>query len=302
MIQIRFHGRGGHGIKTASRILGTAAFLEGLEAQDSPLYGAERRGAPIVAFTRIDRQPIRMRGMIADPDIVIVADETLLANTPGNPLEGVKGSCAVFVNTAVSLATLRKDISVTDHVSAADITSLVVDSFGSPRALSGAMGSIACRLCGLITKKTMSRAVTEELTSLGLTDAAVAKNVRLAETCFRLVKPVVLAQDNPEAIPHKIHAPIKLESHPATISAPSIYAHGNTQMRHTGTWRFKRPEIDLTRCTKCGICVLRCPDGAMALDADGYPVIDYEQCKGCLICTHECPLHLIATEKEVRIQ
>ena len=302
MIQIRFHGRGGHGIKTASRILGTAAFLEGYEAQDSPLYGAERRGAPIVAFTRIDRQPIRMRGMIETPDIVVVADETLVAHTPGNPLDGVNRYCTVFVNTAVNHQTLRKDISVTDHVSATDVTSLVIDSFGSPRALSGAIGSIACRLSGLITQKTMRRAVTEELTSLGLTDEAVAKNADLAETCFKLVKPVVLAKNKPSPIPHEINAPIRIESHPATISAPSIYAHGNTLLRHTGTWRFKRPEIDLTRCTKCGICVLRCPDGAMALDAEGYPLIDYEQCKGCLICTMECPLHLIAAEKEVRIQ
>ncbi|MDH5576003.1 MAG: 2-oxoacid:acceptor oxidoreductase family protein, partial [Nitrospirota bacterium] len=58
MIRIRFHGRGGHGVKTASRIVGTAAFLAGYQVQDSPIYGAERRGAPVTAFTRIDTTSI----------------------------------------------------------------------------------------------------------------------------------------------------------------------------------------------------------------------------------------------------
>ncbi|MGR3301353.1 MAG: 2-oxoacid:acceptor oxidoreductase family protein, partial [Candidatus Scalindua sp.] len=56
--RIRFYGRGGQGMKTASRIVGTASFLEGFFVQDSPLYGAERRGAPMVAFTRLSKEPI----------------------------------------------------------------------------------------------------------------------------------------------------------------------------------------------------------------------------------------------------
>ncbi|MBT7756875.1 MAG: hypothetical protein HN732_06075, partial [Rhodospirillaceae bacterium] len=61
MYRIRFHGRGGQGMKTASRLLGTALFESGLEVQDAPKYGAERRGAPMSAFVRTDRQPIHER-------------------------------------------------------------------------------------------------------------------------------------------------------------------------------------------------------------------------------------------------
>jgi len=85
---VRFHGRCGQGAKTASRILGTAAFLDGFIAQDSPLHGAERRGAPVVAFTRIARAPILERGVIAQPDLVVVADETLLRDPAARVLEG----------------------------------------------------------------------------------------------------------------------------------------------------------------------------------------------------------------------
>ena len=90
MLRVSFHGRGGQGAKVASRVLGTAAFIEGYYAQDFPLYGAERRGAPIASFTRISREPVLERGIIAEPDIVIVMDETLLDDKMANPLSGVE--------------------------------------------------------------------------------------------------------------------------------------------------------------------------------------------------------------------
>jgi 2-oxoacid:acceptor oxidoreductase gamma subunit (pyruvate/2-ketoisovalerate family) len=89
MRRIRFHGRGSQGMKTASRIIGTAAFWEGHQAQDSPVYGAERRGAPMVAFTRITDEPILELGLIAIPDIVVVADETLLDDPQVRPPQGL---------------------------------------------------------------------------------------------------------------------------------------------------------------------------------------------------------------------
>jgi pyruvate ferredoxin oxidoreductase gamma subunit len=69
--RIRLHGRGGEGVKLASRIVSRAAFLAGRTVQDSPLYGAERRGAPVVAFVRFsDGGPIAERGYIERPDAV----------------------------------------------------------------------------------------------------------------------------------------------------------------------------------------------------------------------------------------
>ena len=87
MYRIRFHGRGGQGMKTASRILGTAFFLEGFEVQDAPRYGAERRGAPIFAYVRANRQAIQERGVIHRPDLVIVADDSLV------PVPGAGAVC-----------------------------------------------------------------------------------------------------------------------------------------------------------------------------------------------------------------
>ena len=68
MFRVRFHGRGGQGMKTASRILGSAAFHAGYMVQDSPIYGAERRGAPMSAFVRITHQPLIMRSSLLRPE------------------------------------------------------------------------------------------------------------------------------------------------------------------------------------------------------------------------------------------
>jgi 2-oxoacid:acceptor oxidoreductase, gamma subunit, pyruvate/2-ketoisovalerate family len=100
MLSLRFHGRGGQGAKVASRILGTAAFLEGFYVQDFPLYGAERRGAPITAFVYISEDPIMERGVISDPDMVVVMDETLLQDTRARPLYGLRKNGVILINTS----------------------------------------------------------------------------------------------------------------------------------------------------------------------------------------------------------
>jgi Pyruvate:ferredoxin oxidoreductase and related 2-oxoacid:ferredoxin oxidoreductases, gamma subunit len=90
IIRVRFHGRGGQGAKTASRILGTAAFNEGMNVQDSPVYGAERRGAPVTAFTRIADTDILERGYVFDPDLVMVMDRTLIDSPIARVTDGIR--------------------------------------------------------------------------------------------------------------------------------------------------------------------------------------------------------------------
>jgi len=78
MIEIRFHGRGGQGAVVASKILASALFKEGKSVQSFPSFGVERRGAPVMAFLRVDDQPIRLRTNVYHPDHVVVLDSTLI--------------------------------------------------------------------------------------------------------------------------------------------------------------------------------------------------------------------------------
>ena len=295
MIRIRFHGRGGHGIKTASRIVGTAAFLAGYQVQDSPIYGAERRGAPVTAFTRMDTTPILERGIIPEPDLIICGDETLLESTAIGVLSGVETASAVFINTG-NLEALKAKIKVDVHTVALDVTQRTLDRIGKASALSVGLGAAAVRLCGLITMDQLHDAVRMELEELGLDAQIIQKNFRLAEEIYEELEKVTMKEEKASA-KEVIH---DLGYDHVLLGTPSILAPGNAEARQTGSWRVERPEIDYEHCTRCGLCFVGCPDGAIALDEQGYPVIDYDHCKGCLICLEQCPRHSIVSKKEVR--
>ncbi|NOT54189.1 MAG: hypothetical protein HOP18_06245 [Deltaproteobacteria bacterium] len=133
MLRIRFHGRGGQGMKTASRMLGSAAFHAGRVVQDSPVYGAERRGAPMSAMTRIAREPIRERGMITRPDLVVIADDTLLTDPTALPLGGCDASSTVVLNSTKSEGELRQSgVPLVGRVLIADFTTMAFAATQSP--------------------------------------------------------------------------------------------------------------------------------------------------------------------------
>jgi len=103
--RIRFHGRGGQGIKTSSRILGTAFFLAEYEVQDAPRFGTERRGAPIFAYVRASKSPINERGIIQNPDLVIVADESLIALAAAGVMQGIETHTVALIYSNTSADT-----------------------------------------------------------------------------------------------------------------------------------------------------------------------------------------------------
>lgn len=100
LIEIRFHGRGGQGAVVASKILAEAFFREGSYVQSFPSFGAERRGAPVTAFTRVDKDPIRIRTYIYTPDHVVVLDPSLLETT--DVTAGMKSMGWVVINTELA--------------------------------------------------------------------------------------------------------------------------------------------------------------------------------------------------------
>ena len=97
MIEIRWHGRGGQGAKTASLLLADAAFNTGKYIQGFPEYGPERMGAPITAYNRISNEPITIHSNIYEPDYVVVVDDTLLDAV--DVTAGLKETGAIVINT-----------------------------------------------------------------------------------------------------------------------------------------------------------------------------------------------------------
>ena len=107
-IEIRWHGRGGQGAKTASLLLADTAFNTGKYVQGFPEYGPERMGAPITAYNRISSNPITVHSNIYEPDYVVVVDDTLLESVPVTA--GLKEDGAIVINTTKSIDELKKDL------------------------------------------------------------------------------------------------------------------------------------------------------------------------------------------------
>ena len=105
MIEIRWHGRGGQGAKTASLLLADAAFNTGKYIQGFPEYGPERMGAPITAYNRISNKPITIHSNIYEPDYVVVVDDTLLEVV--DVTSGLKEEGAIVINTTKSADYLK---------------------------------------------------------------------------------------------------------------------------------------------------------------------------------------------------
>lgn len=105
MIEVRWHGRGGQGAKTASQLLADAAFMAGKFVQSFPEYGPERSGAPITAYNRISDERCNVHSNIYDPDYVAVVDETLLESV--DVCAGIKENGAVIINSAKSPEELK---------------------------------------------------------------------------------------------------------------------------------------------------------------------------------------------------
>lgn len=100
MYRIRVHGCGAQGIKTASQILGSVLLRKGFEVQDAPRHGSDHREAFVFAYVRAACAPIHERGVIAHPDLVVVADNTRIAIPAAGVLQGATERCAMLVTGA----------------------------------------------------------------------------------------------------------------------------------------------------------------------------------------------------------
>ena len=130
MIEIIFHGRGGQGAVTSAEMVAHAAISEGKYAQAFPNFGPERRGAPVMAFARVDDKPIRLRSKIYKPDITLVLDPSLLEII--DPTSGLKDDGIVIINTHKSIEEIKKKFGYTKRVAVIDATSIAKEILNLP--------------------------------------------------------------------------------------------------------------------------------------------------------------------------
>ena len=299
MYRIRFHGRGGQGMKTASRILGSAFFLEGYEVQDAPRYGAERRGAPIFAYVRANRVPINERGIIQLADLVIVADDSLIAVPAAGVLTGITTDTVLLIYSDTDAQTWQSRLNLDCTLFILPAEQAIADPLQRHYAGTGCAGA-AAQLLGVISREHLQQAIEQELADHGR--AIVDKNIQHALTAFDAMqahKGCVKQSRNINVNNYQSPDWLTLPFEAARIAAPAIHAALTSEKSATGLWRTMRPVIDYSRCNRCWwVCSTFCPDGAINVTAGHYPQIDYEHCKGCMVCVSQCPPHAIVSVPE----
>jgi len=183
MLQIRIHGRGGQGVVTAAELLSVAAFEQGRHAQAFPSFGSERTGAPVVAFCRIDDQPIRLREPILAPDVLLVQDPTLLHQV--DVFQGLDADGYVLINSRRSLDDLgiaevterfRRDRQMT-----VPATAIALEHLGRPLPNAVMLGGFAA-FTGILSIEAVAHAITDKFKG----DVA-ARNIEAARAAYAMV-------------------------------------------------------------------------------------------------------------------
>ena len=129
LTEIRWHGRGGQGAVTSAELLAQAAIDEDKYAQAFPAFGAERRGAPVIAFDRISSdEPIRIRSEVAEPDVVVVLDSSLLRVV--DVASGLKARGMVVVNTKKQPEQIKKEFGFNGSIATVDATKIARELLG----------------------------------------------------------------------------------------------------------------------------------------------------------------------------
>ena len=179
MHEIRWHGRGGQGAVTSAKLLATAAYKSGWKGVTSaPSFGAERRGAPVTASTRLDDEPIRVYSQVTSPDIAIVLDESLLS--VGGATAGLRPGAILIVNTPRAAAELgvEGDVRVVtaDVTGAAEAAGVLVG--GTPIVSAAILGSVA-KATGVVTMESVEEAIGEMFSA-----SAARKNAEAARIAY----------------------------------------------------------------------------------------------------------------------
>ncbi len=283
MYEIRFHGRGGQGAVTAANLLAVAAFKEGKDVQAFPIFGVERRGAPVAAFLRMDENPIDIKTQIYEPDAVVVLDPTLLEVVDVS--SGLKEGGPIIINSAKDPGSFCFS---NGRVACVDATKIAVDlglgTVTSPIVNTAILGAVSAAL-GNVGMEAIHAAIDE------MVPIKKEENKKAATQASQAVNK--WGENRPEDAGEggactEQTAPTCTE---ITMGACNVNP-GCAEVYKTGTWRTLKPVVDDEKCRQCWVCIKYCPDSSIA-EGEESIIIDMDHCKGCGICAYECKFDAI---------
>ena len=265
VVGIRIHGRGGQGGVTASRLLATAAYYDGMFSQAIPMYGTERRGAPVTAYVRVDDVRVRERELVHNPDIVMVLDPLL--STRQTMADDMAEGGLLLLNAAYPPEEVKTGGNF--RVATVNATSIALETLRRPITNTAILGAFA-KAVGWPKLESIEKAIKKQFSG------------RVAEMNIAAIKRSY--DECSEVIP----APVKTAG-----ESEAIAVGGYGVLKDVSSWRVFQPVIDMDKCTGCKNCWIYCPETAIKWTDENRPEIEWRKCKGCGICVNECPVKAI---------
>lgn len=300
-LEIRWHGRGGQGAKTAALLLADVAFKTGKYVQGFPEYGPERMGAPITAYNRISDEVIRVHSNIYTPGLVVVVDETLLHSV--DVTAGLKEDGAIIVNTPKSADEIKPMLNgYQGKVYTVDARKISVQALGKYFPNSPMLAA-AVAVSGVMKKDAfISEMRASYQHKFAKKPEVIDGNMQALELTYEEFKRCIIKTyfkwryNNMRTDISKIN---EQTPHQDLTEGLMLFAGGTSKQFHTGEWRTRTPILDQDLCRQCMVCSMVCPDSSIPLKDGERVEFDYDHCKGCGICAKACPFDAI-TMKEGR--
>ncbi len=296
MKEIRFHGRGGQGAVTAAELVAQAAISSDLYAQGFPNFGAERRGAPVMAYLRISDKQIFLRERIDTPDVVVVLDNSLMGLS--EIMRGLKPGKTIIINVSSSERGKYLSLAAKYKLVFVDANQIAMDTIGLPITNTAIIGALV-KSTELISLDSLGEPFKKRFGRLSAKNIdAMLKSYEQTELINE--KPYIdevlvkNTKDYQEYIKEEALYPW-----PDVEIGCDVHKPGNSEEFLTGNWRtLGHPVMDEAKCISCGICWIMCPEIAFTRNDDGSITWSGDYCKGCGICVTTCPTKALSMEKE----
>lgn len=164
MLEIRFHGRGGQGAVTTAELVAQAAVEEGRFSQAFPSFGPERRGAPVMAFCRVDDARIRLRAQVREPDVAVVLDPKLME--VADPTAGLKPGGILVINSNQDASELRKKFGIKSRLALVDATHIAWEELKRPISNTAMLGALV-KASGVVKLKSLEEPIKNRFGRIG---------------------------------------------------------------------------------------------------------------------------------------
>jgi len=269
VVGIRIHGRGGQGAVTASRLLATAAYYDGKFSQAIPMYGTERRGAPVTAYVRVDDVRVRERELVHTPDIVMVLDPLL--STRQTMADDMAEGGLLLLNAAYPPEEVKTGGNI--RVATVDASNIALETLRRPITNTAILGAFA-KAVGWPKLESIEKAIRKQFSGR-IADMNIEAIKRSYDECSEVIQ-----------------APVK-----SAGESEALAVGGYGVLKDVSSWRVFQPVIDMDKCISCKNCWIYCPETAIKWTDENKPEIEWRKCKGCGICVNECPVEAIEFQR-----